>query len=61
VRKIIDTTALGNYLSKYPPAKPGALLMRQLAGRKDKAAFEIQWLDIWSDYGNPLKPYTHPQ
>lgn len=35
--------------------------MRQLAGRKDKAAFENQWLDIWSHYASPLRPYTHPQ
>ena len=35
--------------------------MRQLAGRKDKAAPENQWLDIWSHYTSPLEPYTHPQ
>lgn len=34
---------------------------RQLCGRKDKAAFDNQWLDIWSNYWRPLAPYTHPQ
>jgi N-acetylglucosaminyl-diphospho-decaprenol L-rhamnosyltransferase len=35
--------------------------LRQLAGRKDKAALENQWRDIWSHFGSPLGSYTHPQ
>ena len=33
---------------------------RQVLGRADKAAIEFQWLDIWSNWLAPLKPYTHP-
>jgi N-acetylglucosaminyl-diphospho-decaprenol L-rhamnosyltransferase len=35
--------------------------LRQLAGRKDKASFDNQWLDIWLNYRSPLGRYTHPQ
>jgi len=31
---------------------------RQLLGRSDKAAIERQWLDIWTNCLDPLKPYT---
>ena len=31
---------------------------RQLLGRPDKAVVEGQWLDIWTNWLNPLKPYT---
>jgi hypothetical protein len=31
---------------------------RQLLGNSDKAANERQWLDIWTNWLNPLKPYT---
>jgi len=31
---------------------------RQLLGRSDKAANDKQWLDIWTNWLNPLKPYT---
>jgi len=34
---------------------------RQLMGRSDKAAIEGQWLDIWTNWFNPLKSYTHPK
>lgn len=34
--------------------------VRQLLGRSDKAAIEGQWLDIWTNWRNPLKPYTPP-
>ncbi len=34
---------------------------RQLLGRSDKAAIEGQWLDIWVNWFNPLKPYTLPK
>lgn len=34
--------------------------IRQLLGRSDKAAIEGQWLDIWTNWRNPLKPYTPP-
>jgi len=34
---------------------------RQLFGRKDKAAIDRQWLDIWINWFNPIKKYTHPQ
>ena len=30
---------------------------RQLMGRSDKAAIEGQWLDIWINWLDPLKPY----
>ncbi|MCK4709080.1 MAG: glycosyltransferase family 2 protein [Gammaproteobacteria bacterium] len=33
---------------------------RQLCGRDDKAASERQWLDIWTNWLQPLKSYTHP-
>jgi len=35
-------------------------LSRQVLGRTDKAAIEMQWLDIWINWLNPLKHYTHP-
>ena len=34
---------------------------RQIMGRSDKAAIEGQWLDIWINWLNPLKPYTAPK
>lgn len=34
---------------------------RQLLGRSDKAAIERQWLDIWTNWRNPLKHYTSPK
>lgn len=34
---------------------------RQLLGRADKATVERQWLDIWTNFLNPLKPYTPPK
>jgi N-acetylglucosaminyl-diphospho-decaprenol L-rhamnosyltransferase len=34
---------------------------RQLLGRSDKAVVEGQWLDIWTNWLNPLKPYTRPK
>ena len=34
---------------------------RQMMGRSDKAAIEGQWLDIWANWLNPLKPYTLPK
>jgi N-acetylglucosaminyl-diphospho-decaprenol L-rhamnosyltransferase len=34
---------------------------RQLLGRSDKAAIEGQWLDIWTNWLNPLKPYHLPK
>lgn len=34
---------------------------RQLMGRSDKAAIEGQWLDIWTNWLNPLKPYPVPK
>ena len=34
---------------------------RQLMGRSDKAAIEGQWLDIWTNWLNPLKPYLLPK
>lgn len=34
---------------------------RQLLGRSDKAAIERQWLDIWTNWMHPLKPYTPPK
>jgi len=33
---------------------------RQLLGRSDKAAIKDQWIDIWTNWLNPLKKYTHP-
>jgi N-acetylglucosaminyl-diphospho-decaprenol L-rhamnosyltransferase len=33
---------------------------RQLLGRSDKAVSERQWLDIWTNWRNPLQQYTHP-
>ena len=33
---------------------------RQLNGRSDKAAIKGQWIDIWTNWLNPLKKYTHP-
>jgi N-acetylglucosaminyl-diphospho-decaprenol L-rhamnosyltransferase len=35
--------------------------IRQLLGRPDKAVVEGQWLDIWTNWLNPLKPYTLPK
>ena len=34
--------------------------VRQLLGRTDKAISEKQWLDIWTNWHQPLKKYTHP-
>ena len=34
---------------------------RQLLGRSDKAAIEGQWLDIWTNWLDPLKSYTPPK
>lgn len=34
---------------------------RQLMGRSDKAAIEGKWLDIWTNWLNPLKPYLLPK
>jgi hypothetical protein len=34
---------------------------RQIMGRSDKIAIEGQWLDIWTNWLNPLKPYTAPK
>lgn len=34
---------------------------RQFLGRSDKTAVERQWLDIWTNWLNPLKPYTPPK
>jgi N-acetylglucosaminyl-diphospho-decaprenol L-rhamnosyltransferase len=34
---------------------------RQLFGRSDKAAIEGQWLDIWTNWLDPLKPKTVPK
>ncbi len=33
---------------------------RQLMGRSDKAAIRAQWRDIWSNWLDPLGPYTPP-
>lgn len=33
---------------------------RQTLGRRDKAVSQKQWLDIWTNWLNPLKNYTHP-
>lgn len=34
---------------------------RQLLGRRDKAAIEKQWLDIWINWLQPLRPYLPPK
>ena len=34
--------------------------LRQISGNTDKAAIEMQWIDIWINWLHPLKPYTHP-
>lgn len=34
---------------------------RQLLGRSDKTAVERQWLDIWTNWLQPMKPYTPPK
>jgi N-acetylglucosaminyl-diphospho-decaprenol L-rhamnosyltransferase len=34
---------------------------RQVMGRPDKAAIERQWLDIWTNWLRPLRPYTPPR
>ncbi len=34
---------------------------RQLLGRSDKAAVQRQWADIWKNFFQPLRPYTHPE
>lgn len=34
---------------------------RQLIGRADKSTVERQWLDIWTNWLNPMKPYTPPK
>ena len=33
---------------------------RQLFGRSDKSVIKNQWLDIWTNWLVPLRPYTHP-
>lgn len=33
---------------------------RQVLGHHDKIAVTMQWLDIWTNWLAPLKPYTHP-
>lgn len=38
----------------------GVSLCRQWMGRKDKAALEGQWKDIWANFSSPLAPYSHP-
>ena len=38
----------------------GVSLTRQFMGRKDKSALKSQWKDIWSNFFNPLGPYSHP-
>jgi GT2 family glycosyltransferase len=35
--------------------------LRQTMGRSDKAAIEMQWLDIWTNWLRPLRPYTPPE
>lgn len=35
-------------------------LVRQVLGRPDKAVSQWQWLDIWTNWLRPLKPYVHP-
>lgn len=34
---------------------------RQLSGRPDKGANERQWIDIWTNWLNPLKHYSLPK
>jgi N-acetylglucosaminyl-diphospho-decaprenol L-rhamnosyltransferase len=34
---------------------------RQAIGRSDKAAIEMQWLDIWTNWFQPLRPYAPPK
>lgn len=34
---------------------------RQIMGRSDKTAIERQWLDIWTNWLHPLRPYTPPK
>ena len=34
---------------------------RQMTGRADKAAIEGQWLDIWTNWLQPLRPFTPPK
>lgn len=34
---------------------------RQLLGRPDKAVVERKWLDNWTNWLNPIKPYTVPK
>ncbi len=34
--------------------------MRQMLGRSDKAAIDRQWLDIWTNWRTPGRPYSHP-
>ena len=34
---------------------------RQIMGRADKAAIERQWLDIWTNWLHPLRPYMPPK
>lgn len=33
---------------------------RQALGRSDKSAIQRQWLDIWTNWTSPLRPYTPP-
>jgi GT2 family glycosyltransferase len=33
---------------------------RQILGRVDKVAVESYWLDIWTNWRRPLRPYTQP-
>lgn len=39
----------------------GVSLMRELTGRKDFAAIEKQWKDIWLNFSQPLGAYSHPE
>ncbi len=34
--------------------------LKVLAGRNDESAIEAEWRDIWTNFGYPLAPYTHP-
>lgn len=35
--------------------------LRQLSGRSDKVAIELQWLDIWTNWLDPLRHYSLPK
>jgi GT2 family glycosyltransferase len=41
--------------------RPVSGIQQIILGRADKAAIEGQWLDIWTNWLNPLKPYTLPK